>query len=124
MMSMSCERTKEQMDLCFFDIPPPDIDEKLEYNHVNDAKYKHINRKNIHKTDCLKDVIIQAIPHWESDILPSLKQCDITKYFFLCHHMRSFASFFFNVKFFNLTLYKSLFTCKTIAAHGNIIREF
>jgi len=57
-----------------FDIPPPDIDEKSPYNPANEIKYKHLNPKDIPKTECLKDVITRAIPYWESDIKPALKK--------------------------------------------------
>merc|ERR1711933_169968 len=58
-----------------FDIPPPEIDEKNEYNPANDAKYKRFcDAKNIPKTECLKDVIARCEPYWLSDIKPELKK--------------------------------------------------
>jgi len=57
-----------------FDIPPPEIDEKSEYNPANEAKYKKFcDAKDIPKTECLKDVIARAEPYWKSDIEPELK---------------------------------------------------
>lgn len=58
-----------------FDIPPPEIDEKSEYNPANDPKYKRFcDAKDIPKTECLKDVIARCEPYWLSDIEPMLKQ--------------------------------------------------
>jgi len=57
-----------------YDIRPPEIDEKSEYNPKNDIKYENLNLEDVPKTECLKDVIIRAIPYWESDIKPSLQQ--------------------------------------------------
>jgi len=57
-----------------FDIPPPDIDEKSEYNPAKDHKYKHLNPKDVPKTECLKDVITRVTPFWESDIAPALQE--------------------------------------------------
>ena len=58
-----------------FDIPPPEIDEKNEYNPANDAKYKRFcDAKDIPKTECLKDVIARCEPYWLSDIEPMLKE--------------------------------------------------
>mmetsp|Transcript_41334 Transcript_41334/g.36543 ORF Transcript_41334/g.36543 Transcript_41334/m.36543 type:complete len:277 (+) Transcript_41334:82-912(+) len=57
-----------------FDIPPPEIDEKNQYNPANEAKYKKFcDAKDIPKTECLKDVIARAEPYWKSDIEPELK---------------------------------------------------
>eukprot|EP01084_Bolivina_argentea_P027586 51266_1 len=58
-----------------FDIPPPEIDEKSEYNPANDVKYKKFcDAKDIPKTECLKDVIARAEPYWKSDIEVTLKE--------------------------------------------------
>lgn len=58
-----------------YDIPPPEIDEKSEYNPKNEIKYKKFaNAQDIPKTECLKDVIARAQPYWKSDIEPQLKE--------------------------------------------------
>jgi len=58
-----------------YDIPPPEIDEKNEYNPAKEAKYKKFCKaEEIPKTECLKDVIARAEPYWKSDIEPVLKQ--------------------------------------------------
>eukprot|EP01083_Nonionella_stella_P071032 190496_1 len=57
-----------------FDVPPPEIDEKSQYNPANDVKYSKLNKNDIPKTECLKDVIARAEPFWKSDIEPKLKQ--------------------------------------------------
>jgi len=57
-----------------FDIPPPDIDEKSEYNPAKDPKYRHLDAKDVPKTECLKDVIARVEPFWVSDIEPALKK--------------------------------------------------
>jgi len=58
-----------------YDIPPPEIDEKSQYNPANEAKYKKFcEAKDIPKTECLKDVIARAEPYWKSDIEPMLKE--------------------------------------------------
>mmetsp|Transcript_54313 Transcript_54313/g.89937 ORF Transcript_54313/g.89937 Transcript_54313/m.89937 type:complete len:268 (+) Transcript_54313:87-890(+) len=57
-----------------FDVPPPEIDEKSEYNPAKEAKYtRFCDAKDIPKTECLKDVIARAEPYWKSDIEPELK---------------------------------------------------
>jgi 2,3-bisphosphoglycerate-dependent phosphoglycerate mutase len=55
-----------------FDIPPPEIDDASEFNPRNDPKYRKIDTSLIPKTECLKDVIVRALPYWESDIKPAL----------------------------------------------------
>ena len=58
-----------------FDIPPPEIEEKNQFNPANDPKYKRFcDAKDIPKTECLKDVIARCEPYWLSDIEPELKQ--------------------------------------------------
>merc|ERR1712087_719344 len=58
-----------------FDVPPPEIDEKSEFNPAKEAKYaKFCAAEDIPKTECLKDVIARAEPYWKSDIEPELKQ--------------------------------------------------
>mmetsp|Transcript_56829 Transcript_56829/g.90539 ORF Transcript_56829/g.90539 Transcript_56829/m.90539 type:complete len:268 (+) Transcript_56829:59-862(+) len=57
-----------------FDIPPPDIDEKSEYNPAKELKYKKFcDPKDVPKTESLKEVIARAEPYWKSDIEPQLK---------------------------------------------------
>lgn len=55
-----------------FDVPPPEIEEKSEYNPKADPKYAKLDAKDVPKTECLKDVIARAMPFWESDIKPRL----------------------------------------------------
>jgi len=58
-----------------FDVPPPEIDEKSEFNPANEPKYaKFCAAEDIPKTECLKDVIARAEPYWKSDIEPQLKK--------------------------------------------------
>eukprot|EP01084_Bolivina_argentea_P260379 439698_1 len=55
-----------------FDIPPPKIDKNSKYNPAKEKKYRKVNKKNIPKTECLKDVIERVIPYWEKVVKPEL----------------------------------------------------
>jgi len=55
-----------------FDVPPPEIEEKSEYDPRQEDRYKAIGDL-CPKTECLKDVIERVLPFWESDVEAALK---------------------------------------------------
>ena len=57
-----------------YDTPPPPIDESSEYWPGNDPKYANVDKKDLPKSECLKDTVDRFMPLWETEIAPLLKQ--------------------------------------------------
>merc|ERR1712072_337413 len=63
-----------------YDVPPPVISAVSEFNPASERKYiaacerGDMKPEDIPKTECLKDVITRAVPFFESDILPALRE--------------------------------------------------
>ncbi len=55
-----------------FDVPPPPLDDDDEYSQVGDPRYADLGDE-MPRTECLKDVIVRMLPHWESSVLPDLR---------------------------------------------------
>jgi 2,3-bisphosphoglycerate-dependent phosphoglycerate mutase len=55
-----------------FDIPPPPLDDDDEYSQAGDPRYADLGDE-MPRTECLKDVIIRMLPHWESSVVPDLR---------------------------------------------------
>jgi 2,3-bisphosphoglycerate-dependent phosphoglycerate mutase len=55
-----------------FDVPPPPIDDEDEYSQAGDPRYADLGDE-MPRTECLKDVIDRMLPHWESSIVPDLR---------------------------------------------------
>ena len=55
-----------------YDIPPPPIDKNDQYANFNDAKYAGLPSEARPSTECLKDVLIRALPYWYDEIVPDL----------------------------------------------------
>ena len=51
-------------------MPPPAIDPDDEYSQAHYVRYQGVPAP---LTECLKDVLERALPYWESDIVPDLK---------------------------------------------------
>jgi len=57
-----------------YDVPPPAIAANNEFAQTNDPRYSDIPDSDRPATECLADVVKRMIPHWESNIIPDLKQ--------------------------------------------------
>ena len=55
-----------------FDVPPPPLDDDDKYSQVGDPRYADLGDE-MPRTECLKDVIVRMLPHWESSVLPDLR---------------------------------------------------
>jgi len=55
-----------------FDVPPPPQPADDEFSQANDPRYADIEG-GPPVTECLKDVIVRMLPHWESAIVPDLR---------------------------------------------------
>jgi 2,3-bisphosphoglycerate-dependent phosphoglycerate mutase len=53
-----------------YDVPPPPISDDNEFSQAGDPRYAG---EPIPATECLKDVLDRALPYWDSDIVPDLK---------------------------------------------------
>jgi 2,3-bisphosphoglycerate-dependent phosphoglycerate mutase len=55
-----------------YDIPPPPIDDADQYANFDDPKYAGLPTEARPRTECLKDVLIRALPYWYDQIVPDL----------------------------------------------------
>ena len=55
-----------------YDIPPPPIDNNDQYANFDDPKYAGLPSEARPRTECLKDVLIRALPYWYDEIVPDL----------------------------------------------------
>ena len=55
-----------------FDTPPPPLDDSDEYSQAGDPRYADLGDE-LPRTECLKDVIVRMLPHWESAVVPDLE---------------------------------------------------
>ena len=55
-----------------FDVPPPAIADSDQYSQSNDPKYADLGA-DLPKTECLKDVVIRAVPYLNDEIFTDLK---------------------------------------------------
>ena len=53
-----------------YDVPPPPIELGSEFSQDSDPRYAG---EPIPRSECLKDVLERALPYWESDIVPDLR---------------------------------------------------
>ena len=61
-----------------YDIPPPPIDDVDQYANFDDPKYAGLPTEARPKTECLKDVLIRALPYWYDEIVPDLRADKVT----------------------------------------------
>ena len=61
-----------------YDIPPPPIDNDDQYANFDDPKYASLPSEARPKTECLKDVLIRALPYWYDEIVPDLRAEKVT----------------------------------------------
>ena len=56
-----------------YDIPPPPIDDADQFANFDDPKYAGLPSEARPRTECLKDVLIRALPYWYDQIVPDLR---------------------------------------------------
>jgi 2,3-bisphosphoglycerate-dependent phosphoglycerate mutase len=55
-----------------YDTPPPDISADDQYANFSDPRYADLPPEVRPKTECLKDVLVRALPYWYDQIVPDL----------------------------------------------------
>jgi 2,3-bisphosphoglycerate-dependent phosphoglycerate mutase len=55
-----------------FDVPPPPLPDDDEWSQAGDPRYADLGDE-LPRTECLKDVIVRMLPHWESAVVPDLE---------------------------------------------------
>jgi 2,3-bisphosphoglycerate-dependent phosphoglycerate mutase len=61
-----------------FDTPPPPIDNDNEFANFNDPRYALLPTEVRPRTECLKDVLVRALPYWYDEIVPDLRAGRVT----------------------------------------------
>lgn len=56
-----------------YDVPPPPLSPDNPYSNADDPRYRDVDPDDIPATECLADVVVRALPYWESAILPDLR---------------------------------------------------
>ncbi len=56
-----------------YDTPPPPIDPDDEFANFNDPRYAGLPPEARPATECLKDVLVRALPYWYDAIVPDLR---------------------------------------------------
>ena len=56
-----------------YDTPPPPIDDDAEFATFGDPRYAELPTEVRPRTECLKDVLLRALPYWYDDIVPDLR---------------------------------------------------
>ncbi len=55
-----------------YDTPPPPIDPDNEWANFHDPRYAGLPTEARPQTECLKDVLLRALPYWYDEIVPDL----------------------------------------------------
>ena len=55
-----------------YDTPPPPIADDDEFANFSDVRYAGLPTEARPRTECLKDVLLRALPYWYDDIVPDL----------------------------------------------------
>jgi 2,3-bisphosphoglycerate-dependent phosphoglycerate mutase len=56
-----------------YDTPPPPIANDDEFSTFDDPRYADLPTEARPQTECLKDVLVRALPYWYDDIVPDLR---------------------------------------------------
>ena len=56
-----------------FDVPPPPIDAGSEFDVGDDPRYADLPPEVLPRSECLKDVLVRALPYWADGIVPDLR---------------------------------------------------
>ncbi len=55
-----------------YNTPPPELDEEDEHYPGHDPRYKHLNKNDLPRSECLADTLNRFLPYWEKDIIPAI----------------------------------------------------
>ena len=55
-----------------YDVPPPPIADDDEWSQAHDPRYATLPPELRPKSECLKDVLLRALPYWYDEIVPDL----------------------------------------------------
>ena len=55
-----------------YDVPPPPIEDDAEYSQFHDPRYATLPPELKPRSECLKDVLLRALPYWYDAIVPDL----------------------------------------------------
>jgi 2,3-bisphosphoglycerate-dependent phosphoglycerate mutase len=55
-----------------YDVPPPPVDESSPEHPVNDPRYRMLPRGALPASECLRDVVLRALPYWYDTVAPQL----------------------------------------------------
>ena len=61
-----------------YDTPPPPIDNSAEFANFDDPRYSELPTEARPRTECLKDVLVRALPYWYDEIVPDLRAGRVT----------------------------------------------
>jgi len=61
-----------------YDVPPPPIDNDDPNSNFHDPRYAGLPSEARPQTECLKDVLLRALPYWYDEIVPDLWAGKIT----------------------------------------------
>ncbi len=56
-----------------YDVPPPPIEADSEYSQFDDPRYALLPPEVKPTAECLKDVLVRALPYWYDEIVPDLR---------------------------------------------------
>ena len=56
-----------------YDTPPPPIDDSDEYSQFADPRYAQLPPELKPRSECLKDVLLRALPYWYDQVVPDLQ---------------------------------------------------
>ena len=56
-----------------YDVPPPPIEDDSEFAQFGDARYAALAPEQKPRAECLKDVLVRALPYWYDQIVPDLR---------------------------------------------------
>ena len=57
-----------------YDVPPPPIEPGSEYDVSSDPRYADLPPEALPTAECLKDVLVRAMPYWVDGIVPDLRR--------------------------------------------------
>jgi 2,3-bisphosphoglycerate-dependent phosphoglycerate mutase len=61
-----------------YDVPPPPIEDDDEFANFHDPRYAGLPPEARPRTECLKDVLLRALPYWYDQIVPDLLAGQVT----------------------------------------------
>ena len=56
-----------------YDVPPPPIERGSEFDQFDDPRYALLPPEVKPQAECLKDVLVRALPYWYDEIVPDLR---------------------------------------------------